>query len=175
MRAKTSTVDAATAARMLGRWSDPSTGFTTSLLTDEACFASEAEARAAWPVARRLVWATYHRFTVPAAATHFDGLSADSPAAVRDGWYEATFPLDDVLAALRRDRARLAAFSADDVAGAAAIADYLDMLRADFDIVEQTARTLTAARGDRMYPHTVCSATRYGDGGSLMDHTTYGA
>ena len=88
----------------------------------------------------------------------------DSPAAVRAGWPAAVVPLDDILAMLDRDRARLAAFIRNDPAGAGSIADFLEMLRHDLDTVEQTARTMSATIiGGRPYPHDVSTAERYGD------------
>jgi hypothetical protein len=110
------------------------------------------------------VWSTHHRFTVPAAATRFDQLTMNSPAAVRAGWPAAVVPLEDILATLARDRARLAAFMRNDVQGAGSIADFLEMLRRDLDTVERTARTMSATIiGDRPYPHALSSAERYGE------------
>jgi hypothetical protein len=163
MRAKTAEIDVAAAARMLGKWSDPSSYFAVDAFR-EPCFPNLEAARAAWRVCRRAVWSTHPRFTVPVSATKFDQLTMDSPAAVRAGWPAAVVPLENILATLARDRASLGAFMRDDVRGAASIADFLEMLRHDLNTVERTARTMSATIiSDRPYPHDVSTAERYGD------------
>ena len=71
MRLKTSPADPRHAT-WLGKWGDPSSGWTRTLLHERA-FDSEEQARAAWPACRRAVWMATHRFAVPRAATVFDG------------------------------------------------------------------------------------------------------
>jgi len=149
--------------RALGRWSDPSSGFTASLLTGEVCFASEAEARAAWPRCRRSVWATYKRFSVPAAASRFDQVTIHSCDVTLDGWgHGKTFPLARALAAVATDRRNLAAFRVRDPDGAKAIEDFLAQLEEDLATIEAAARELGAATRFLERPH-LASAVRYGD------------
>jgi hypothetical protein len=152
--------------RALGRWADPNSGFTGSLLTNEVCFTTEAEARAAWPRARRAVWRDYRRFSVPDAATRFDSITIDSCVVTLDGWgHGKTFPLADALEAVAADRRSLANFRARDPQGAATIADFLTLLEADLATIDAAARELGAATRFVERPH-LSSAQRYGENGA---------
>jgi hypothetical protein len=148
--------------RALGRWGDPFSGFTAPLLTGETCFASEAEARRAWPRCRRSVWKTYRRFSVPDAAERFDSITIDSCAVTLDGWHSPVFPLRDALEAAAADRRNLANFRTRDPQGAAAIEDFLALLEQDITTIELAARELGAATRFVERPH-LSSAQRYGD------------
>ncbi len=128
-------------------------------------FATQAEARAAWPRCRRTVWAQCHRMRLPRAAEVFDGLTLDGLAFIRSHWnHVGSFDLEGALAALDEDRKNLAAF--EQTGGAAAIADYLALLRRDLDAIEQAARDVAGWPGPpwlRPYPD-LASARTYGDG-----------
>lgn len=68
-------------------------------------------------------------------------------------WNHTVFDLAPVLDALEADRANLARFR--QTAGAKSIGDFLDLLAADLDEIERTARELAAFDGphwDRPYP-----------------------
>jgi hypothetical protein len=167
MRPKSESVPNPLHVRALGRWADPFSGFTAPLLTGETCFASQAEARAAWPRCRRAVWRDYRRFSVPAAAEQFDGVTIDSRDVTLDGWgHGKTFRLDAALAAVAADRQNLASFRARDPEGAATISDFLAQLEADLATIEAAARELGAATRFVERPH-LSSAQQYGD---LPDH-----
>lgn len=143
------------------RWSDGS-GLHHDLGAPH--FATLAAAARAWEQVRRPVWAQTYRFTVPRAAAIFDGLTTAGRDVVLWTWqHVGPFPLKRALKALAEDRRRLAAFA--DTRGAAAIADYLDLLRADLTRVEQTAREVAARPADpldRPYPAHLSTSVTYG-------------
>lgn len=148
------------------RWGDPS--FTENPLAGGFTFASTAEARRAWPLCRRSVWARAHRLSVPLAAQVSDQLQLDGLTHVRAHWNRVgPYDLVGALAALEADREALAAFHATDPKGARSIAEYLRQLEVDLELVERTARDLGAWAAEgwlRPYPSQLCMGSRYGDG-----------
>jgi hypothetical protein len=64
---------------------------------------------------------------------------------LRTVWQQREFPIAQALAAVEADRSTIDAFVSRDARGAAQIADYLELLRADLDTVEQTARDLAVS------------------------------
>jgi len=150
------------------RWGDPS--FTENPLAGGFTFASTAEARRAWPLCRRPVWARAHRLSVPLAAQVFDGLTLDGLVHVHAHWNRVgSYDLTGALKALEHDRAALTAFRGRDPKGARAIGDFLTQLEVDLELVERTARDLGAWAGEgwlRPYPSQLCMGSRYGDGAS---------
>jgi hypothetical protein len=162
MRTKATAAHDPRHAQWLGWWSDPNSGFTRSLLTGETGFASEAEARAAWPSVRRQVWSEFRRFSVPPAAVMFDQVTIDSCDTVLNGWHAPVFPLADALAAVAADRRNLADFWERDRVGATGIEDFLEQLEEDLAIIEAAAHEFGAATEFIERPH-LGSAVRYGD------------
>jgi hypothetical protein len=139
----------------LFRWGDG-----TYHVLGEGHFSTRAEAEAAWPRARRLVWAETHRFMLPSAAESFDGLQHSALEYLRSYWLFG-FDADEALARLAEDRERVEAFRASNPDGAATISDYLRKLADDYDAVEGTIRALAIA-SERTYPHHLASAAVYG-------------
>jgi hypothetical protein len=131
-------------------------------------FANETDARAGWRQVRRAAWAREHRFALPAAAGEYDVLTREGWALLWRTWQNAAFSLADILAALERDRASVAAFERADRTGAAAVADFLRLWRDDMDAIEREARRfagLGAGRWRSGCP-AITSASRYGAGAS---------
>jgi hypothetical protein len=137
--------------------------FTASFF-DDPFFDSQDDAREAWPRCRRAVWALTFRMRVPDAARIFDGVTLDSAAAIRSAFSHSTFPLADVLRTLARDRAALADFCRREPK--AGIDDYLDIFRADLNLIEQQAREMAQARTERRYPPHSWPAGEYRGGPS---------
>jgi hypothetical protein len=129
-------------------------------------YRDRAEAARAWQKARRAVWACTSRFRIPGAATAYDGLTMEGLDYVLAHW-NVLPPFNGrvVLQRLASDRAHIAHFEATNATGARAIADYLGKLRADLDVIEQTARALVGVPYvARRYPHHIAGSTLcYGD------------
>lgn len=115
-------------------------------------FATTEEARQAWPRCRRAVWTLTDRMRIPRAAIVFDGLRFDSPDAIRSAFHCVPVPAAEVLATVAGDRAALEAFCRREPKAARDIADYLDVLRADLDLVERQVREMPQASSARRYP-----------------------
>jgi hypothetical protein len=107
-------------------------------------FRTTSDARRLWPAYRRAVWAASPRGSVPRAATVFDGITLGSARLLADSWNHVKFDLGAVLAAVKRDRAALAAFEARDRRAAGHLADYFDILRGDLDAIEEHGRVFAA-------------------------------
>jgi hypothetical protein len=116
--------------------------------------AGGAEARRAWSRVRRVVWAGCRRFDIPGAAEAFDGLTADAfrglndprpflgstgdgrPVVSRRGASELFRA--EVAEWFAADRANVAAFAR--TAAGHSIGDFLAMMLADLDALEQAWR-----------------------------------
>ena len=107
-------------------------------------YPNRAEAERAWRRCRRAVWASTYRFSVPAAARVYDGITNDAADLVRNSWDRDVYPLGEALSAIERERATLAAFASREPRAAKAIADFLEMRIADLDLIEATVRDLAA-------------------------------
>ena len=145
------------------RWSADGAGLDHML--GDRHFATREEASEAWDWARPHAWASAHRFSVPRAATVYDGISDTAADAVRSAW-ELTDPFDlsTCLVAVENDRASLATFEAEQPVAAAQIALFIAKRRDDLDVVERTARALAAHPGrrwERPYPNQISTARRY--------------
>jgi hypothetical protein len=132
----------------------------------EPLFGSPAEARRAWPRARRAMWAQTYRLSLPRPAIVFDHITMDGRdllwATLDD---EAAFSLAAVRDALAADLRRVVGFRRRDSSGAHAISDYLDMWLSDLSAVEALARAVKACTdplGVRAYYSKMTSAARYG-------------
>jgi hypothetical protein len=146
------------------RWSTDLT-FTQSYFLEDPGFPSRDAAGRAWPRWRRAVWALTTRFQIPDGARAFDHLTFESVTAVRWNWNHVTFDIAPVLEALAEDRANLDRFR--QTRAARDVADYLDLLAADLDLVEHTGRALANFEGRfwaRPYPQHLSSGRTYGDG-----------
>jgi hypothetical protein len=115
-------------------------------------FATTEEARQAWPRCRRAVWAATDRMRIPTPARVFDGLRFDSPDAIRSAFHCVTVPAAEMLATVAGDRAALEAFCRREPRAARDIAGYLDVLRADLDLIERQVREMPQASSARRYP-----------------------
>lgn len=130
---------------------------------DLPAYATATEAARAWERHRRTIWAQQMRFRIPTPAHYYDGLTMQGRDYVLRCWnHLPPFDADAALAELNEDRANLAAFRR--TKGAGAIADYLDILAADLDMIEAAARDLATypAGVFRPYPAHVISASTYG-------------
>lgn len=145
-----------------GMWSfynNPSKG-----IFAEPVHEDKSVALAHWQQVRREVWAAVWRFKVPGAAEFFDGLTHDGRDLIWNHWGHSKRDccITAVLAALAEDRANVAAFRKNDPAGAADIADYLEIFLQDLDYLEKTA--LLMVDNDDGVPHRdIESPCRYGD------------
>ena len=112
---------------------------------DGPAYPDKKTARRAWRTCRREVWAKSRRLDRPNAAETYDGIT-------RDGWEElwgAQHCTDfkgqsghEVVQAVERDRASVAAFRAKDPRAAKSIADFLAAYLADLDAIEAVTRQL---------------------------------
>ncbi len=117
----------------------------------ESVYPNVETARAAWGRCRREVWAISRRMWPPAAALAYDGFSRDGFDALWSTWQCATFGADegrDVLAAIERDRASVAAFQECEPRAARSIADYLDVWLRYLDRLEEVTRDLMDSDAD---------------------------
>lgn len=131
----------------------------------EPCFTNEADAASAWRRVRRAVWAVTPRFVLPHAAVTFDGLTMTAQAYILMHWNTLPpFTVRAALACLADDRAHVTRFEAVDPKGAQSIADYLALLKRDFDVIAAAADALGGQPWlQREYPlHITPAATNYG-------------
>jgi hypothetical protein len=63
-------------------------------------YANRAEAERAWRPCRPVVWASTHRFCVPAAAVKYDGITDGACDLVRNSWDRDVYPLGEALSAI---------------------------------------------------------------------------
>ena len=110
----------------------------------------EAAARVQWQRDRRATWAATHRFRIPGAAVHHDGLSWSGWPTLWGTWSVPTFDVGPVVAAVADDLAAVAAFEERDPDGADEIADYLAAWRDDLDIVRDVAAACAVHADDRL-------------------------
>jgi len=107
---------------------------------------SPEELRQWWPQWRREAWAQTGVGRVPWGAEEFDGLRTKGREML---WWHlgglTEGDRDAILTELDKDRAALAAFKRRDPAGAQNVADYLSLLEADFQRVEEIARAAVGA------------------------------
>jgi hypothetical protein len=108
----------------------------------EPVYPDRASAERAWrrPGMRRDVWLETDRFSLPAAAEVYDGLTRAGWELLWTKWQHKDFALAPVLAALQKDRAALAAFIRREPRAAHGIDDVFEQVRADFDRVDAEAR-----------------------------------
>lgn len=139
------------------RWGDG----TYHVLGEEHC-PTRADAEAGWTRARRAVWATWPRFSLPYAAESFDALTHSALEYVRTSWNRHSFNVEEARALLGADRASVEAFRTRNPAGAATIGDFLVKLENDLDAIEGWIRARACA-STPSYPHHLSSARLYGD------------
>jgi hypothetical protein len=132
-------------------------------------YATPEQARAAWRRHRRDVWLVCHRLHVPVAAKVYDEFTTDGWLELRRTVMFQVFQLDPVLEALDADEATVTAFERREPAGAATIADCLDLWRADLQMMRSLAVEAGSHADDMIMRSTLGIAARttskwcYGD------------
>ena len=112
------------------------------------------------PPTRRAAWSLSRRFGCPAAATAFDGIACSSWPALWACWTSHARDLSPVTRAIALDAASVDAFETRDPRGAAEVADYLTVLRADLDTLRAVVHELDTHDVD--VTDSICSGLRYG-------------
>jgi hypothetical protein len=135
---------------------------------DVPVYGNETEARSAWEIYRRDVWAASHRMEVPRTAKLYDGLTTIGRDVIWETFsYINGIDLDGALAGLEADRTAITRFERANPKGAYSIADFLAKWRSDLDAIESIARRLQADRDCGAYQQ-LGSAQRYASEDSTL-------
>lgn len=118
-----------------------------------------------WQRCRREAWAATWRFDVPRAAEAFDGLTRRSWRLLWSTGADHNFDGAHLLEAIGADEEAICAFEQSDPQGARDVAEYLQLWRADLDVVRRcTEERMSAGDSGGLRIHErITSAAHYGD------------
>ena len=138
-----------------------------SFFSDEPVHPDLESARRHWREVCPQVWRASNRFHPPRAAGEFDGLTWEGLELLCGSWgWVKDFPLQQIIEALKGDRAAVHEFREIEPDAAAEIANFLGEWLEDLDTVEAEAHRIAESRAnDVLFPERpeVLSPRHFGD------------